>query len=511
MSKNLLKSSYVVATMTVLSRIVGLVREIIFANFFGASAGMDAFLIAFRIPNLMRRLFAEGAFSQAFVPVLSEYRQKRSKQDAQIFVNRMAGTLGAALLIVTAIAILITPVLVMIFAPGFIHDPTRFSLATSMLRVTFPYLLFISLTAFAGAILNSYDIFSIPAITPVLLNLCLIGAAIFLAPHFKDPVKALAWGVFIGGVVQLSFQLPFLKHLHLLPRPQIFWRDKGVRKVIKLMVPAILGVSVAQISLLIDNLFASFLREGSITWLYFSDRITNFPLGVFGITIAVVILPHLSRKYTDKSPKEFSQALDWALRCIFFISVPSAIGLLILAGPLLATLLQHGKFTAFDVTMAGKSLMAFAIGLPAFMLVKVLASAFYSTQDIKTPVKIAIIAVISNIFLDLLLIFPLAHAGLALATSLATSLNAGFLFYLLCKRKIYIPQKGWLKYLLQLGFANIVMVIMLLFTSGKIVNWLTWSNKQRILHLLPILLAAVITYIICLYITGIRWRNFKFK
>ncbi len=508
MSKNLLKSSYVVASMTILSRIVGLVREIVFANFFGASAGMDAFLVAFKIPNFMRRLFAEGAFSQAFVPVLSEYRQLRSEQDARIFINRMAGTLGFVLLGVTTIAVLLAPIFVMIFAPGFIHDPTRFGLAASMLRVTFPYLLFISLTAFAGAILNSYDIFSVPAITPVLLNFSLICAAIFLAPYFKNPVQALAWGVFIGGAVQLCFQLPFLKHLHLLPRPQIFWRDEGVKKVIKLMVPAVFGVSVAQISLLIDTLFASFLRQGSITWLYFSDRMTNFPLGVFGVAIAVVVLPHLSRKHADKSASEFSASLDWALRCILIIGIPSAIGLFVLSGPLLSTILQHGKFGIFDVTMARRSLMAFAIGLPAFMLIKVLASGFYSRQDIKTPVKIAAIAMASNMILNLILIFPLAHAGLALATSLTSALNAGLLFYLLYKRRIYTPQKGWHKYALQLGFANVTMAIMLWFSSAKTSQWVTWSSQQRITHLLPILLGAVIIYGICLYISGLRWHDF---
>ena len=511
MKKSLLKSSYVVATMTILSRIAGMAREIIFANIFGASAGFDAFLVAFKIPNFMRRLFAEGAFSQAFVPVLSEYRQSKSAADARIFMGRMAGNLSLVLFIVTIIAVLITPILVMIFAPGFIHDPTRFGLAAAMLRITFPYLLLVSLAAFAGAVLNSYDVFSVPAITPILLNLSLIGAAIFLAPHFKNPVEALAWGVFIGGVLQVLLQIPFLKHLHLLPRPQIFWHDPGVRKVFKLMVPAIFGVSVAQISLLIDTLFASFLRTGSITWLYYSDRLTNFPLGVFGVTLAIVVLPHLSRKHTAKSPQEFSAALDWALRCVFVIGIPSAIGLLLLAGPLLATILQHGQFNNFDVIMARKSLMAFSIGLPAFMLIKILASGFYSTQNIKTPVKIAVIAMTANMFLNLILIFPLAHAGLALATTLTSSLNAGLLFYMLCKRKIYVPQKGWLVYGLQLGFANLVMAAMLWFSSAKVSIWLSWNTEQRLLHLLPILLGAVIIYTLCLLISGLRPKHFRLK
>ena len=320
--KSLIKSTYTVSIMTVFSRILGLAREIIFANYFGATGYMDAFLVAFKIPNFLRRLFAEGAFSQAFVPILSEYRQKQDIEKTKIFINRMAGTLTLVLFFVTLAAVILAPILIMIFAPGFSNDPSRLQLATSMLRITFPYLLLISLTAFLSAILNSYDVFSIPAITPILLNISLIVASIFLSPLFKQPVKALAYGVLMGGIAQLFFQFPFLKRLRLIPNPKIFWKDEGVKRVIKLMAPAILGVSVAQISLLIDTMFASFLKAGSITWLYFSDRLTNFPLGVFGIAIATVILPHLSRKHTDKSEKEYSASLDWALRTILLIGIP---------------------------------------------------------------------------------------------------------------------------------------------------------------------------------------------
>ena len=363
--KSLIKSTYTVSIMTVFSRILGLAREIIFANYFGATGYMDAFLVAFKIPNFLRRLFAEGAFSQAFVPILSEYRQKQDIEKTKIFINRMAGTLTLVLFFVTLAAVILAPILIMIFAPGFSNDPSRLQLATSMLRITFPYLLLISLTAFLSAILNSYDVFSIPAITPILLNISLIVASIFLSPLFKQPVKALAYGVLMGGIAQLFFQFPFLKRLRLIPNPKIFWKDEGVKRVIKLMAPAILGVSVAQISLLIDTMFASFLKAGSITWLYFSDRLTNFPLGVFGIAIATVILPHLSRKHTDKSEKEYSASLDWALRTILLIGIPSAIGIFILSGPLLSTILQHGKFNALknrSVHEAGASTMAFAMG-----------------------------------------------------------------------------------------------------------------------------------------------------
>jgi putative peptidoglycan lipid II flippase len=511
MSKNLLKSGSTVVIMTILSRVTGLLREMVFANIFGATAGMDAFLAAFRIPNFMRRLFAEGAFSQAFVPTLSEYRQTRSHQEVKDFIGNVAGMLSLVLFVVTVIATILAPIFVIIFTPGFIHDPSRFALTSAMLRVTFPYLFFISLTACAGAVLNSYDRFGVPAFTPVLLNLSMIGTAIFLAPYFKEPVYAAAWGVFLGGVAQLLFQLPFLQKLKLLPKLHINWHDEGVRRVVRLMVPAILGVSMAQIGLFIDMLFASFLREGSITWLYFSDRMSNFPLGVFGVAIATVILPHLSRKHAAKSQQEYSAALDWALRSILLIGIPCAIGILILSGPILSTFLQHGKFNAFAVQMATKSLMAFSVGLPSFMLVKILAAGFYSKQDIKTPVRIAVIATILNILSNCILIFPLAHAGLALSTSLASSFNASYLFYLLRKREIYTAQKGWIKYFWQLGFANVAMIAALLLTSPKLSVWLAWAPGKRVVHLGIAIAAAGIVYLGCLLATGVRWHNFKLQ
>jgi putative peptidoglycan lipid II flippase len=320
MKKSLLKSTFAFSLMTVISRITGFVRELIFAYIFGATAGLDAFFVAYRIPNFLRSLFAEGAFSQAFVPILSEYRQQRDIEEVKVFLSHMAGLMISVLFVFTLIAVLITPWLVYVFAPGYIDDPGRFQLTASMLRITFPYILFVSLTAYISGILNTYGKFAIPAFTPNLLNLSLIGAAIFLAPYFAEPVKALAWGIFIGGVAQLLFQLPFLYKLNLLPRPRVLWSDTGVRRVLKLMVPAIFGVSVAQISFLIDNMLGSFLRAGSISWLNYSNRLVLFPLGVFGVAIATVVLPYLSRKYASKSHKEFSDALDWALKFILVIN-----------------------------------------------------------------------------------------------------------------------------------------------------------------------------------------------
>lgn len=511
MSKSLFKSTFMVSAMTVTSRITGFLRDLVFAHVFGAAAGLDAFLVAFRIPNFLRRLFAEGAFSQAFVPVLAEYRQQQSEAEIKIFLGRMAGNMALVLFIVTAIAVVIAPLLVWVFVPGFVHDPTRFELTKAMLRITFPYLFFISLTAYISGILNTYGSFSIPAFTPNLLNFALIGAAIFLAPYFSQPVVALAWGIFIGGAVQLLFQLPFLYKLRLLPKPQLCWQDAGVKKVLKLMLPAIFGVSAAQISILIDNFFASFLRQGSLSWLYYSDRLTSFPLGVFGVAIATVILPHLARKYSAKSSIEFSQSLDWALKLILLIALPATIGLILLSTPILTTLLQYGKFTAFDVTMAQRSLIGFALGIPAFMLVKVLAVGFYSRQNISTPVRIAIIATSANVILDAVLIFPLAHAGLALATSLASTLNASLLFILLRKRNFYQPAKNWLRFGWKVLIANAALTLFLWLATAKADFWLNWHSLTRAWHLGFLCVGAIAIYFIALALSGLKWKEFMLR
>ena len=508
-ARGLFRSTGLVACMTFLSRILGFVRDMVCAYYFGASAGYDAFLVAFKIPNFMRRLFAEGAFSQAFVPILSEYRETRSHEEVQDLVNRTAGTLGAALFIVTLIAVLAAPLLIMIFAPGFHGEATRFTMASDMLRITFPYLLLISLTAFAGAVLNTYGAFGVPAFTPVLLNLCLIGASIFLAPHFHKPVEALAWGVLAAGFVQLFFQFPFLKRKRLLPKPKISFRDPGVRRILKLMAPALLGVSVAQISLLLDTVFASFLKVGSVSWLFYSERLMSFPLGVFGVALSTVILPHLSRKHADKSEEQYSETLDWAIRSILLIGIPAAIGLRLLAGPLMATLFSHGHFGAYDVRMARMSLMAFSLGVPAFMMIKVLASGFYARQNIKAPVRIAVIALVINMILNLLLIIPLAHVGLALATALSGCVNASLLYKALRKEKIFSPQTGWSKYILQLLTANGALAGFLWWFSGNLQQWLDWHWQSRTEHLLLLVFGGMLLYSMTLLLVGLRFRDFK--
>jgi putative peptidoglycan lipid II flippase len=503
----LLKSTLTVSAWTTLSRILGLVRDIVIARAFGASLEMDAFIVAFRIPNFLRRLFAEGGFSQAFVPVLAEYRETRSHEEVRALVDRTATTLTATLLLVSAAGVVLAPLFILVFAPGFLDELEKRELATAMLRITFPYLLFISLTALAGGVLNTYRRFAVPAFTPVLLNLSLIGATLWLAPRFSEPVVALAWGVFIAGVVQLLFQLPFLFRLRLVPRLRTGGDTEGVRRILRLMLPTLFAVSVTQINLLVDTLIASFLATGSISWLYYSDRLVEFPLGVFGIALATVIMPALAADFARGSPESYSATLDWALRWVFLISIPAAFGLGMLAGPALATLFEYRTFGAFDVSMAARSLLAFALGLPAFVLIKVLSSAFFSRQDTATPVRAAVIAMVSNVALNIALVVPLAHAGLALATSLSAYINAGILYRELRRRGWYRLQRGWSGYLLRVaaGVAAMAALLYLLVAPGH--AWSAWSAIERALQLSLCIAAGGLCYLVMLWLCGLRpWR-----
>lgn len=514
-SAGLLRSSFIVSTMTMLSRVLGLARDVIFARVIGAEAGADAFYVAFKIPNFFRRLFAEGAFAQAFVPVLSEYRQNGSHAAVKDLLDRVAGCLGSVLLLVTVLAVVGAPVVTAIFAPGFMDHSEKFALATEMIRITFPYLMLISLTGFAGAILNSYDRFAVPAVTPVLLNLSLICAALFVAPHFEQPVFALAWGVLAAGIVQLLFQLPFLKQIELLPSAKIDWQDKGVKRILTLMVPALFGVSVSQINLLLDTVLASFLPTGSVSWLYYSDRLAELPLGVFGIAIATVILPSLSRQHAGAGAEEFNKTLNWALRMILLIALPSSLALIILAEPILFTLFQYGKTDAHTVLMSGFSLRAYAIGLTAFMLIKVLAPGFYARQDMKTPVRIGVIAMVANMLLNLAFVLPLyfyfnlGHVGLALATSVSAYLNAGLLFRGLKRQSVFSALPGWGRHWLRLALSCGAMAVVLLLGLTQFNGWGEWLWWQRSGALSVLVVAGLSTYLVTLLVCGFRPRDLR--
>lgn len=462
--------------MTMISRVLGLVRDVVFAIFIGAAGGADAFFVAFKIPNFLRRLFAEGAFAQAFVPVLSEYRQKGSLAAVQHFVDRIAGCLGITVITVSALAVAGAPKLAMLFAPGFyVQDPEKFALTADLIRITFPYLALISLAGLAGAILNSYDRFAIPAVTPVLLNLVLISAAVLVSPHMETPAIALAWGVLVAGICQLGFQLPFLARIHLLPKPKVDWKDPAVKKVLMLMAPAIFGVSVSQINLLLDTVLASMITDGAVSWLYYSDRLIELPLGVFGIAIATVILPTLSRQHNagatpsaTESHHHYSLTMDWALRTVLLIALPATVALIVLSRPIIVTLFQHGeRFTEFDSSMASLSLMAYALGLTAFMLIKVLATGYFSRQDLRTPVRIGIKAMAANMVCNILLVIPfhyfgqIGHVGLALATAASACLNAGWLLRGLLRQGVYRPCSGWLRFAILVLSASALMGAML--------------------------------------------------
>jgi putative peptidoglycan lipid II flippase len=516
MTRQLLRSTAVVGGMTLVSRVLGLLRDMVVARIFGAGAGADAFFVAFRIPNFLRRLFAEGSFSQAFVPVLSQYKAKQSHEEVKYLVDATVGALGGILFAVTAIGVLASPLLVMVFAPGFIDDAPKYDLAVAMVRLTFPYLLFISLTALAGGILNTYGNFGVPAFTPVFLNLSMIGAALWLAPHMAEPVMALAWGVFIAGAVQLAFQAPYLLRLRLMPRPRWDLANQGVRRIGRLMLPGIFGSSVAQINLLIDTLIASFLVTGSVSWLYFSDRLVEFPLGVFGIALATVILPKLSQHHANQSTEAHSRTVDWALRMVIVIGTPATVGLMVLAGPLLITLFHYGEFDAEDVRMARLSLIAFSLGLLAYILIKVLAAAYYSRQDTRTPVRIGVIAMVSNVVLNLALVVPMVrmgipgpHAGLALATSLSAFLNAGLLYRGLRRAGVLRHQPGWLPLICQVFAACAAMAAVLLLVSGELSRWLELGWAGRVAELCVAMAAGVAVYFGVLWGTGLRVRHLR--
>jgi putative peptidoglycan lipid II flippase len=513
--KGLLGSSLITGSMTMVSRVLGLMRDQVLAHVMGAGGAADVFFLAFKIPNFFRRLFSEGAFSQAFVPVLSEYRTRGSHAAVQALVDRVAACLGSALLLVSLLAVVGAPVVATVFAPGFRGDPVKFALLVDLVRILFPYLLLISLTGFAGAILNSYDRFAIPAFTPVLLNICMISAALFAAPWFSQPAYALAWGVLTAGVLSLMFQLPFLQRIHLLPRPQLDWRDPGVKKILTLMVPALFGVSVSQINLMLDAIIASFLPDGSVGWLFYSDRLVELPLGVFAVAIATVIMPSLSRQHSGQSTEAFSRTLDWAIRLIFLVALPAALALIILAQPIILTLFQHGKLTVHDALMSSYSLKAYALGLLGFMLIKVLAPGYFARQDMKTPVRVGIIAIGANILMKILLVAPLyiyfslGHVGLALATALAAYVNAFLLYRGLRTSGVYLPGAHWPKTALRYGLANLAMVAVLLGLLHGWHDWEVWQWWQRALHLAIICGAGAGVYGIALVLAGVRIQDLR--
>ncbi|MBF7074752.1 murein biosynthesis integral membrane protein MurJ [Glaciecola sp. MH2013] len=514
----MLKSGIVVSSMTFLSRILGLVRDVVVANFLGAGAAADVFFFANKIPNFLRRLFAEGAFAQAFVPVLTEVRAQDDPRVMQDFVAKVSGTLGAIVFITAILGVIFSPVLAAIFGGGWFVDyvndgdkADNFVLASQMLKITFPYIFFISLAGLVGAVLNTLNQFAVAAFTPVLLNVSIIVCALFLGPMLDTPAFALAWGVFFGGIVQLGFQLPFLYRAGLLKRPRWGWKDPNVTKVRTLMIPALFGVSVSQINLLLDTLIATFLDlTGSISWLYYSDRLLEFPLGLFGIAIATVILPTLSRNHVGKDANAFKNNLDWALKIICLLGIPAAVALVLIAEPLLMVIFQRGEFSVNDARMASYSLMAYGSGLLSFMLIKIFAPAFYSRQDTKTPVKYGIITMVANMVLNLILAIPFGYVGLAMATALSGTLNALLLYIRLHRTGVYQVEMATLLFICKVACSSIAMALLLMYLNAKI-DWAQLALLNRIIELLMLIGSAVLLYSLCLLFCGIRPKELLVK
>lgn len=507
--KGLLASSAVVGGATMLSRVLGLVRDTVFAILFGTGGAMDAFFVAFKIPNFLRRLFAEGAFNQAFIPVLSRVRQSEDDAGVRQLIAATQLTLGSIVGALTLIAMLAAPLVAWVFAPGFHDDGAKLAHTADFLRLTFPYLWFISMTALAQSVLNTYGRFVAPALTPVILNLCLIGSAFWLAPRFEVPMAGLAVGVLIAGLLQWLWLWPSLIRLGLWQPLRLRARHEGVKRIMVLMLPAMFGISVSQINLLLDTVLASLLADGSVSWLYYSDRLSELPLGVFGIAIATVLLPRLSHQAGQDNPDAFRRSLGWAIRLVLLVGLPSSVALMILAEPLLTTLFQYNAFNAVDVSQSAGSLMAYSLGLPAFMLIKILAPAFFSRQDTKTPVKIGVWAMGLNMVFNLILIWPLAHVGLALATSLSAWINAGLLAYTLRRVGDFPPRRYWLSGMLWSLAASAVMALVLLGLMSLPEMDLPAQVFGRIWRMTVFVLAGLATYLLAVLALGMRPRHLR--
>ena len=508
---NLLRVLASVGSMTFLSRILGFVRDTLIARMFGAGLATDAFFVAFKIPNLLRRVSAEGAFSQAFVPILAEYKSQRTAAETHALISHVASLMGLFLVLVTIAGMLAAPLIVGITAPGFAKDASKFALTVELLRITFPYIVFISLVSLAGGVLNTYSKFQIPAFTPVWLNVSFIVAILFVAPYFNNAIQVLAWAVFVGGMLQLLFQWPYLHKLGLVPRYELNWQDEGVRRILRLMGPAIFGVSVAQISIVLNNIFASFLKTGSVSWLYYADRLMEFPTGVLGVALGTILLPSLSKAFVNKTEVEYSQLLDWGLRLTFLLAAPAAVALAVLSKPLVASLFHYGKFDATDVMMTERAVIAYSLGLIGLILVKVLAPGFYARQNVKTPVKIAIFTLIITQLLNLLFVFGLnlQHAGLALSIGLGACINAGLLYFHLRRDGIYHIQTGWLKFFSKMMAALIVMASALYWLAQRAGDWLQMATVLKLTWLAVLVVVGAVVYFAVLWLLGFRPRDFS--
>lgn len=533
-STSLLRGVFSFSSMTMISRVLGLARDIAIAHVFGANAATDAFVIAFRVPNFMRRLFAEGSFSTAFVPVFTEVKETGSHAELRDLTARVAGTLGGVLLVITALGLIFAPQLAVGFAPGALEEPHKLALTAHLLRLTFPYLLFVSLTALCGGVLNSFQRFALPALAPVILNLCLIAGALWLSRHLAVPIESLGWAVLAAGVLQLLFLLPAIRRLDLLALPRWGWQHAQVRKIMRLMLPTLFGSSVAQINLLLDTVVVSLLVTGSQTWLYQATRFLELPLGVFGVALGTVILPALSRHHVTRDVAGFSKSLDWGLRITLLISVPAMCGLLLLAEPLVATFFQNGQYTAFDSHMTSIAIVGLAAGVPAIALTRTLLPAFYSRQDTRTPVRAGVAALIANMACNFALIallfelwappaikqlpwlagiakVPGLHLGMAIASSLTNYLQFALLWRYLKRAGVYHAQPGWGRHWLRIAIACAALVAVI--GAGLwLWPWVQWTREAialRLAKLVGLVAAGGLAYVLALFACGFRLRDLR--
>lgn len=511
----LFKSAATISSFTLLSRITGLLRDVLIASSFGAGPLTDAFWVAFRIPNLLRRLFAEGAFAQAFVPILGQAKNTQSAESVRVLLDRVALLLTAALAVVTLVGILGAPWVVSAMASGMrtaARQP-EFNAAIWMTRLMFPYIICMSLIAFASGILNTWSRFAIPAFTPVLLNVSMIGASLFMTSWFSEPIYALAAGVMIGGVAQLTVQWLALARLGLLPRYSLrvrqAWQDSTVQYILRQMLPATLGVSVAQISLLINTNIATWLQPGSVTWLSFADRLMEFPTALLGVALGTVLLPRLSAAYANEDYDSYSGLLDWGLRLILLLGLPATLGLALLSDGLVATLFNYGAFSATDVMQTRLAVMAYSVGLLGLLAVKILAPGFYARRDIRTPVKIALFVLVLTQLFNLILVPQFAHAGLALSIGLGATVNAVLLLVLLRRYKLYVPGPGWRVFAARFAPALVTMAAALWLMEQRI-DWIGLGDQpgMRVVYLIAVIIAAAVAYFMVLILLGFRMRDF---
>ena len=512
---NLLSAAAKVSSMTMLSRITGLLRETLIARAFGASEMTDAFNVAFRLPNLLRRLFAEGAFSQAFVPILGEVNAKNGKEASNILINAVATLLFWSLLLAVLVGVIGAPWLVIFIASGFKGTPV-FDVGVNLTRIMFPYIGLISLVSLAAGILNTYKRFMVPAVTPVLLNIGMIVAALFISPYFETPIYALALGVMIGGVAQLAIQIPALNRIGMLPKISVGWAaiksavtNPDARRILKLMGPAVFAVSVAQISLIINTNIASHLAPGSVSWLSFADRLMEFPTALLGVAVGTVLLPSLSRANANGNPEEIGELLNWGLRLTFLLSAPAAVALFIFGTPLASSLYHYGKFDAQDVEMTRQALQAYGVGLIGLILVKILAPGFYARQDIKTPVKIGLIVLAFTQLANFIFVPYFQHAGLALSIGLGACLNALMLWVGLSRKGLLTHGKiNWAKFLIQL-IAGLITLGGILYLGAQTHDWIALQATPllRLTLLIAWTAGAGIVYFATLWICGVNFKE----